>query len=59
MSKGMAYLGYMVLNRGTSVPVSTGQTDQKWTVLPFRLRSALQSHDDAVLALMDAGHVER
>jgi hypothetical protein len=35
MSKGMAYLGYMVMNRGASVPVSTCQTAQKRTLLPL------------------------
>jgi hypothetical protein len=35
MSKGMAYLGYIVMNRGTSLPVSTCQTEQKWTLLPL------------------------
>ena len=35
MSKGMSYLGYMVMNRGTSVPVSICQIEQKLTVLPL------------------------
>jgi hypothetical protein len=30
-----AYLGYMVINRGRSVPVSTCQTEQNRTVLPL------------------------
>jgi hypothetical protein len=36
MSKGMAYLGYMVMNRRTSMPVSTCQTEQKRTSVPRR-----------------------
>src|SRR5712691_10856232 len=35
MSKAISYLGYMVMNRGTSVPVSTCQIEQKRTVLPL------------------------
>jgi hypothetical protein len=35
MSKGMAYLRYMVMNRGTSVPVSTCQIEQNRTILPL------------------------
>ena len=34
MSKGMSYLGYMVMNLGTSVPVSTCQIEQNRTFLP-------------------------
>jgi hypothetical protein len=33
--KGHIYLGYMVINRGTSVPVSTCQAEQNRTVLPL------------------------
>ena len=33
--EGMPYLGYMVMNRGTSVPVSTCHTEQNRTVLPL------------------------
>jgi hypothetical protein len=29
------FLGYMVMNRGTSVPVSTCQTEQNRTLLPL------------------------
>jgi hypothetical protein len=35
MLKGMSYLGYMVMNRGTSVPVSTCQIEQNPTILPL------------------------
>jgi hypothetical protein len=35
ISKATFYLGYMVINRGTSVPVSTCQTEQNWTRLPL------------------------
>ena len=34
MSKGMCYRGPMAMNRATSVPVSTCQTEQKRTLLP-------------------------
>jgi hypothetical protein len=33
MSKGMSYLGYMVMNRGTSVPVSTCQEEAPGAVI--------------------------
>jgi hypothetical protein len=35
MSKGKNYLGNMVMNRGTSVPVSICQTEQNRTLLPL------------------------
>jgi hypothetical protein len=35
MSKGMAYLGYMVMNLGTSAPVSICQTERNCTALPL------------------------
>lgn len=56
----MAYLGYMVMNRGTSVPVSTCQTEQKRTLLPPGvLIGALNLVDDTVCIRMRPGHIER
>jgi hypothetical protein len=37
MSTRMSYLGYMVVNRGTSVPASICQIEQNRTVFPLGL----------------------
>ena len=60
MSKGMTYLGYMVMNRG-HVGASINLPDRAGAGTPAagRLDRPLNLVDDAVRIRMRAGHIER